>query len=172
MERETSVPSCRLDGAGGDRFMLRTMTLHITSTQPTNSARSVQSAMLRGFAQRCPSCGSGRLFTSYLKVVDACPSCREALHHQRADDAPPYFTMLIVGHVVVGGLLSVEQSFAPPTWVQLSIWLPLALGLSLWLLPRIKGTLVGVQWANRMHGFGEGPDPAAPMPEPAPASSR
>ena len=42
-----------------------------------------------------------------------------------------------------------------------------ALVLSLVLLPMIKGALIGLQWALRMHGFGAGPDPADPMPDPA-----
>ncbi len=111
-------------------------------------------ALLRGARQTCPACGTGRLFYAFLKVADTCPTCGEALHHQRADDAPAYFTMAIVAHVVVGGLLSVEQAFAPPSWVQLAIWLPATVILSLLLLPRIKGMLIGLQWALRMHGFG------------------
>ena len=57
------------------------------------------------------SCGKGALFHSYLKVNDACGVCGEELHHQRADDAPPYFTIMIVGHVVVGGVLAMEKAF-------------------------------------------------------------
>jgi len=110
--------------------------------------------MLRGIACTCPACGKGGLYRQYLKVADECPACSEELHHQRADDAPPYFTMLIVGHIVVAGILMVEQAYAPPTWVQLAIWLPLLTILSLVLLPRVKGALVGLQWALRMHGFG------------------
>jgi uncharacterized protein (DUF983 family) len=75
--------------------------------------------------------------------------------------------MLIVGHFIVGGLLSMEQAFAPPTWVQLAVWLPATMILSLLLLPVVKGMLVALQWALRMHGFGSGPDPAAPAPDPA-----
>jgi len=37
------------------------------------------------------------------------------------------------------------------------LWLPLTLVLSLWLLPRIKGALIGLQFARRMHGFGSEP---------------
>jgi hypothetical protein len=45
--------------------------------------------------------------------------------------------------------------------------------LSLWLLPRVKGALIGLQWAFRMHGFGSGPDPAAFTPAPtAPTQAR
>jgi uncharacterized protein (DUF983 family) len=116
-------------------------------------SRSAAAAMRHGFAGRCPACGHGGLFGAYLKVEERCRVCGEELHHHRADDAPAYFTMFIVGHVVVGGLLSFEQNFAPPTWVQLAIWLPAAFVMSLALLPRVKGLLVGLQWALRMHGF-------------------
>ena len=129
--------------------------------------RSVQSAIMRGAALKCPACGRGRLFSSYLKVENACRHCGEVLAHHRADDAPAYFTMVIVGHIVVGGLLAVEKAFAPPTLVQLAIWLPLTLVLSLVLLPVVKGGLVALQWALRMHGFGAGADPAAAPPDPA-----
>ena len=93
--------------------------------------RDMMQAMLRGFSERCPTCGKGRLFGKYLKVRDACPACGEALHHHRADDAPAYFTMLIVGHFIVGGVLALEKGLAPPTWVHLAIWLPLTLLASL-----------------------------------------
>lgn len=135
-------------------------------------ARPIRQALLRGAAGRCPACGQGHLFQSYLKVAHTCGCCQEPLHHQRADDAPAYFTMAIVAHIVVGGLLVVEQTYAPPTWVQLSIWLPLMIVMSLGLLPIVKGMFVALQWALRMHGFGVGPDPAAPMPDPAAALVR
>lgn len=133
----------------------------------TLSDRAVQPAILRGAACKCPACGKGRLFSRYLKVENACRRCGEVLSHHRADDAPAYFTMVIVAHVIVGGLLAVEKAFAPATWIQLAIWLPLTLVLSLVLLPVVKGSLVALQWALRMHGFGGGLDPAAPPPDPA-----
>jgi uncharacterized protein (DUF983 family) len=123
--------------------------------------RDAMRALLRGVGERCPSCGKGGLYRRYLKVWDACPGCGEALHHHRADDAPPYFTILIVGHFIVGGVLSLERALAPPSWVHLALWLPLTLAACLWLLPRVKGALIGLQWALYMHGF----DPAH-TPEP------
>ncbi|MBK9082024.1 MAG: DUF983 domain-containing protein [Rhizobiales bacterium] len=79
------------------------------------------------------------------------------MSHQRADDAPPYITISVVGHVVLAALMIVEQSFEDvPLWVHFSIWPALALGLSLWWLPAFKGATIGHQWALRMHGFGEG----------------
>jgi uncharacterized protein (DUF983 family) len=115
--------------------------------------RSVFNSILRGLSLRCPACGKGRLFRRYLKVADHCPSCSEALHHHRADDAPPYFTIAIVGHIVVGLLLAVEIAYRPPLWLHAAIWLPLTVILALLLLPPIKGALVGLQWALLMHGF-------------------
>jgi uncharacterized protein (DUF983 family) len=126
--------------------------------------RNVMQAILRGLSERCPNCGKGHLFGKYLKVRDACPVCSEDLHHHRADDAPAYFTILIVGHFIVGGALALERGLAPPTWVHLAIWLPLTLIASLLLLPRVKGALVGLQWALYMHGF-DGPHNADLVPE-------
>jgi uncharacterized protein (DUF983 family) len=117
--------------------------------------RSTFDAMGRGARLRCPSCGAGHLFASYLVVADACPACGEELHHQRADDAPAYFTMFIVGHIVIGLVLTLEQMYEPPLWLHVAIFLPMLIGMSLFLLPRIKGALVGLQWAQRMHGFGK-----------------
>jgi uncharacterized protein (DUF983 family) len=135
---------------------------------PSGDSRDVWRSLLRGFRLQCPRCGQGRLFRRFLKVADVCPHCGEELHHHRADDAPAYFTIAIVGHVVVGGALWLERAYAPATWVHSAIWLPLTLALSLWLLPRIKGALVGLQWALRMHGFGGATDALDPPPAPRP----
>lgn len=124
------------------------------SKYPIDAPRDTWRSLARGWRGRCPNCGVGRLFSSYLKVAPACPSCGEELHHHRADDAPPYFTIFVVGHVVIAGVLMVEQSWRPEMWVHGLIWVPLTLVMSLLLLPRVKGALVGLQWAFRMHGFG------------------
>ena len=145
-------------------------------TEPTTfseaepPARNVMQAVRRGAAQRCPACGKGKLYGKYLKVADNCPACGEELHHHRADDAPPYFTILIAGHFIVAGVMMVEDYFHPEYWLHIAIWFPLTIGLCLWILPRVKGALVGLQWALRMHGFGgrDDLDPAQPAPEPTP----
>ena len=73
--------------------------------------------------------------------------------HHRADDAPPYFTILIAGHIVIPLLITAELAYTPPIWLHLLIWVPLTAVLCLALLPRVKGAIVGLQWAQRMHGF-------------------
>lgn len=124
--------------------------------------RPIFGSLWRGFLRRCPNCGKGALFARYLKVVDSCPACAEPMHHQRADDAPPYVTIVIVGHIVIPLVLLVEREWAPPTPVHWLLWLPLSLALALFFLPRVKGALVALQWACRMHGFG-GPDANEPQ---------
>lgn len=93
--------------------------------------RPVFRSLLRGAGLRCPACGNGSMFWRYLKVVDDCPRCGEALHHHRADDAPPFFTIFIVGHIVVSLVLSVEMAYRPALWVHGALWLPLTVILSL-----------------------------------------
>ena len=127
--------------------------------------RDVLNASLRGMRHTCPACGEGKLYSSYLKVADTCPNCGEELHHHRADDAPPYFTMLITGHIVVGLMLTIAMTYDWPNWLHGIVWPAMVLVLSLWLLPRIKGALVGIQWALRMHGFSGEPDEIEIAPE-------
>jgi uncharacterized protein (DUF983 family) len=116
--------------------------------------RDVWQAMARGLRGRCPHCGEGKLFRAFLKVADECPSCHETFSHHRADDLPAYLVIVIVGHFVVPVALWIETNFAPPVPLQLSIYLPLTLLGSLVLLQPVKGAVVGLQWAFRMHGFG------------------
>jgi uncharacterized protein (DUF983 family) len=101
---------------------------------------------------RCPQCGQGSLYRAYLKVRSECPHCGLALGEFRSDDAPPYFTIFVVAHILGPAILAVEKAFFPPMWVHMALWLPLAIGLTLGLLPLIKGAVIGTQWALRIKG--------------------
>lgn len=115
--------------------------------------RAIGPAMLRGWRRRCPNCGAGPLLRGYLKVRDTCPVCGEALHHQRADDGPAYLTILIVGHIMAPLILYAFTKWRPDPLILASVFSVGTVGLSLYLLPRLKGALVAIQWAKRMHGF-------------------
>ena len=110
-------------------------------------------AVLRGWRRRCPNCGAGPMLRGYLKVRDNCPVCGEALHHHRADDGPAYMTILIVGHLLAPILLFTYTKWRPEPLVMAVGFTIGTVALSLYLLPRLKGALVALQWANRMHGF-------------------
>jgi uncharacterized protein (DUF983 family) len=113
--------------------------------------------MRQGWAGRCPSCGRGRIFGGFLSVNRECSDCGQALHHHRADDGPAYLTILIVGHVLAPLLLFVFMTWRPDPWMLALAFSVATVALSLWLLPRIKGALIALQWAKRMHGFGHEP---------------
>jgi uncharacterized protein (DUF983 family) len=128
-------------------------------------ARPLMSAMLNGLLGRCPHCGEGRLFGSFLKAVDRCDVCGEEMHHHRADDLPAYLVVVIVGHIVVGTFMAVEATTTLSMWQHLAIWVPLTIGLALGLLRPVKGAVVGLQWALYMHGFGGDEDMIEAHPE-------
>lgn len=125
--------------------------------------RDLASAIRCGFLCRCPCCGKGRLFSSYLKSVDACAVCGEQMHHHRADDLPPYLTIFIVGHVAVAIFLAVDEAFVLSMWAHLAILVPLTLALSLALLQPLKGATIGLQWFLRMGGFGSENGTGSPL---------
>ncbi|MFK8251091.1 DUF983 domain-containing protein [Ancylobacter terrae] len=143
----------------------------MSQTPAETPPRNVGSAMKRGFRLRCPACGEGSLYASYLRTQAHCPSCNEELWHHRADDAPPYMVITIVGHIIVPLVLAVEMAWHPSQWLHMAVWLPLTLILALVLLPPVKGALVGYQWALRMHGFDPASDEYDPVPPGAPAAS-
>ncbi|MFW2544658.1 DUF983 domain-containing protein [Primorskyibacter sp. 2E107] len=118
-----------------------------------NAERPFWPTLYKGWRRRCPKCGSGPLLTGYLKVRDHCPVCREDLHHHRADDGPAYLTILIVGHLMAPLLLMVFTRFRPEPLILFTIFAVGSVGLSLYLLPRLKGAIVAFQWARGMHGF-------------------
>jgi len=135
----------------------------VALTVTDRETRAVWPAVLNGMRLRCPKCGKGHMFRAYLKVADKCDVCGEELFHHRADDMPPYLSILIVGHIIVGLMLEMEFHAEIAPWVYVATMVPAAIILPLALLPSIKGAIVGLQWANRMHGF----DPANRHPDPA-----
>ena len=122
-------------------------------------------ALGRGFICRCPSCGKTHLFNGYLRVVKACTKCGAPLGAARADDAPPYFTILVVGHIVIPLLFIVDRSADQLSlWTMAAIFVPLTIVLVLGLLRPIKGATVGLMLRlNMMKPDSEMP-PIATLP--------
>jgi uncharacterized protein (DUF983 family) len=101
-------------------------------------------AIGRGLLGRCPACGKGKIFNGFLKVAAHCHECGAPLGLARADDAPPYFTILIVGHIVIPLLFVVDRAEQLPLWIMSAIFVPLTLGLALGLIRPVKGGTVGL----------------------------
>ncbi len=123
-------------------------------TDAEQAKRAVRPAIWKGIKCKCPKCGEGKLFEKWLKVTPTCKHCGEELHHERAQDFPPYITITIVGHVIVTLLMIVEARTQWSLTTHLLVWIPLATVMTLGLMQPVKGGVVGMQWAVRMFGFG------------------
>ncbi|MCC7425926.1 MAG: DUF983 domain-containing protein [Alphaproteobacteria bacterium] len=117
-------------------------------------------ALRRGLSCRCPACGEGALFAGFLRPRAQCSACGTRLDNIRADDAPPYFTIFAVGHIVIPLMLMVERSYKPDLWLHAAIWLPLTLVLALAFIRPIKGATLGVMMALGLAGHEQQPDSA------------
>jgi uncharacterized protein (DUF983 family) len=104
----------------------------------------MMTAIGRGVLGRCPACGKTHLFQSFMRVNLACSSCGAPLGSYPADDAPPYFTILLVGHIIIPSMLLLEKLADPAVWVQIAIWLPLTAALTFALMQPVKGGTVGL----------------------------
>jgi uncharacterized protein (DUF983 family) len=113
-------------------------------------APSFLTGLKRGILHRCPNCGDGRLYMRYLKVDPECEVCGHHLAEYPADDGPAYFTILIIGHLFVAPLLLFPFIWKAPVGIVLPLTvLPLA-ALTLVLLPRVKGAVIGALWAIKL----------------------
>lgn len=138
-------------------------------TPPTQgNASPTWRAMKQGLRLRCPSCARAPLYRSYLKVAPVCPACGAENGEHRVDDAAAYFTVLIVGHVVVAPMLAFEVLWNASLALVLAIALP-AVGLvSLVALPFIKGAILGLMSAHARRARAEAVRPSSPPPSPGP----
>lgn len=133
-------------------------TQEFTNETKTEEHRKIWPAMVKGLKGTCPSCGETKLFTGGLKVQDQCEVCHEEFHHHRADDLPAYLNLAIVGKITVGLIMTVLTWDLVGMWTGMFITIGVAIVLSIILMRPIKGSVVGAQWAMRMHGFGGNED--------------
>lgn len=114
----------------------------------TDTDRDMNLAIRRGLVNRCPKCGTGRLFGGYLQVVSRCESCDEPLGLYPVADGPAFFTITIVMLLLVPiiGFTWVLFRMDPVTML---IVLCVAITLvTLVLLRLVKGAYVGFTWAK------------------------
>ena len=129
---------------------------------PAATLNPIFLGLRRGLSRHCPNCAAGPLFRGYVKVLSPCPQCAHDNAQYRADDAGPYFTILLVGHLCVGPLLIFPFIWKSPIWLVLGTTLPLVMALTLLLLPVVKGAVIGVQWGMKAKRTIETPAAAAP----------
>jgi uncharacterized protein (DUF983 family) len=108
----------------------------------------ISSGVRRGLSLRRPQCGEERLFSGFLKVSESCETCGGDNTVYPSDDAPPYLTLFLVGHLIVPFVFWMHKAREQALWVMFAIWLPLIGGLTLAMLPYMKGATVGFAWAT------------------------
>ena len=147
------------------------MTAATHSSPAPAQDRPLRPALLRGVRRRCPRCGEGAMFAGFLKPAAACSVCGQSFSGHRADDLPPYLTILVVAHMVVPLALAAERLGPPPLWAAMTLWPVVAAALCLALLGPIKGAVIALQWSRRMHGFEDDPAETATQRPSAPHAS-
>jgi uncharacterized protein (DUF983 family) len=113
---------------------------------------TLKTAARRAVANRCPHCGKGKLMRGYLKQVDNCAVCGESFGQIRADDAAPWLTIILVGHVFLPFAFMVNLDWMP-TWVAMLSLATVFVAISLAILPRAKMLFIGVLWQTRAPGY-------------------
>lgn len=109
-------------------------------------APTTTQAVMHGIVLRCPQCGQGKLFKSYLKQNVACAHCHQDLQQFRADDGPAWLTILLTGHIVVPLLVYIVSHDIMPYWAQIVLMFSLTTLLVFGLLPSCKGAFIAVLW--------------------------
>ena len=103
-------------------------------------------ALWRGVKLRCPRCGEGRLLTSYLRQAPACTSCGLETGLIRADDGPPWLTLLIAGHILAPLMVIIFMNDILPMWISTILLALASVALCMALLPRAKGFFIAAIW--------------------------
>ena len=97
----------------------------------------------RGLRRHCPHCDSPTLFAGYLRVRPICRVCGADNGQHRVDDIASYFTVLLVGHLLVAPSLAIPWFWSLPLWASLAILLSAMTLATLAALPFVKGGVVG-----------------------------
>ena len=116
----------------------------MTDTPPT-----LTESALRGIACRCPRCGKGGIYASFLNLRPRCEACALDFAFMDSGDGPAIFVIMISGAIVVTSALIVEVKYQPPFWLHAALWLPLVLATTLWPLRAMKSLLIALQYHHK-----------------------
>jgi uncharacterized protein (DUF983 family) len=109
------------------------------------TAPSPVQAALRG---QCPRCGGRTLFVGPVAFAPRCTACGLDFGMFNVGDGPAAFLTLILGTIIVGLAVWLQIAFDPPLWVQMVVWIPVALALTILALRIAKAALIGAEYRN------------------------
>lgn len=102
---------------------------------------------------RCPRCGEGAIFASWLTLRPACEVCGLDLSSHDNGDGPAYLAIFVVGGLVTLLATVTEVMFRPPYWLHAVLWLPMVLLGSIFFLHYGKAWLLAASY--RHHRLGD-----------------
>lgn len=103
-------------------------------------------------ACKCPRCGEGDLYRPgflNLTIVDRCAHCAFPLGKNDSADGPAVLLIFALGALLVPLAAALEFIFAPPLWLHVVLWGPLALALTLGALRPLKAYVIALQYKHR-----------------------
>ncbi|WP_395672555.1 DUF983 domain-containing protein [Phenylobacterium sp.] len=107
------------------------------------------STLIAGLRCRCPRCGQGRLFRSFLKIADRCEQCDLDFSFADPADGPAFFVMTGVGILVITVWAVWAVASNPPIWAQFAVVMPALLIGCLGTLQPVKAWLVAEQYVHK-----------------------
>lgn len=116
------------------------------STQKHSVEYPEQSAVMTGILGRCPRCGKGKLYQSWLQPVDTCAVCDLDMSFAEEGDGPAVLVILVLGGVVTALALALENLFHPPLWVHFTLWPPVTVFASIYALRAVKGIMISAKY--------------------------
>ncbi len=106
-------------------------------------------ALRTGWTGRCPRCGEGAIFASWMTLHERCPVCGLNLADHDAGDGPAVFLIFILGTVITIAALVVEAWLRPPLWLHFTLWSALTLGATVALLRPARALTLGLTYVTR-----------------------
>ena len=113
--------------------------------QPEGQPRIAEAALLG----LCPRCGGRTLFAGWIRFATRCRACGLDFAAFNVGDGPAAFLTMIVGALVVLLMISVQLTAAPPWWVHVLLWVPLATAGVIFGLRLAKAALLQSEFRNR-----------------------
>jgi uncharacterized protein (DUF983 family) len=95
---------------------------------------------------RCPRCGQGHMFQSFIKLAPSCEICGLDFSYADPADGPAFFVQMFTSVPAVIFAIMLEILAGPPYWVHLLTSLPLLLATTILPIRPLKGWLVASQF--------------------------
>lgn len=107
------------------------------------------SILICGWKGLCPRCGKGKMFKSWLAIVERCEVCDLDYRFASPDDGPAFFSLCFAAFPLLFLVVWIQVALDPPLLLLLAIAIPLMAAGCLLPLRPIKGWLVASQFVNK-----------------------